>query len=107
MSDQYKAPFTNRNSYSQSEAYSSAPDLPIGFYSDFNAKFKKWEEKRGLRTCGEWGGQVRGIALRKQKALQNKVKKCKKKSDAISPKPPTKSPSRKKQKKTSGAKSKK
>lgn len=74
MSDQYKPAYSNRESYSHSEAYSCAPDLPIGFYSEFDKKYRDWEKRKGLSTeKNVWQKQLRGVALRGQKAMANRA----------------------------------
>lgn len=73
MSDQYKPAYSNRESYSYSEAYSCAPDLPIGFFSDFDERYKNWEKRKGLHVENVWQKQLRGVALRGQKAMANRA----------------------------------
>jgi hypothetical protein len=70
---QFKAAY--RDKYASSEV--SSPDLPKGFYDEWNAKFRAWEERRGLvekRGGFHYGNQTK--KLRGAAARSNKVKKA-------------------------------
>lgn len=64
-----------------------SPEIPSGTIEMFNRKFKEWEKRRGLESKSPFAGMKRGIALRCQKATENKAKaEAKAKSPAKSKK---------------------
>lgn len=71
MSDtQFKS---SQRSYRIAETNYS-PEIPSGTVEMFNRKFKEWEKRRGLESKSPFTGMKRGIALRCQKAAENKAK---------------------------------
>jgi hypothetical protein len=75
MSDiQFKSAY--RNNYNRCDV--SGPDLPSGFFEEWNKKFRAWEERRGLvekRGGFHYGNQtkvLRGAAARSVKTAKAK-----------------------------------
>lgn len=94
MSDiQHKS---SQRSYRIAEADYS-PEIPLGTIEMFNRKFKEWEKRRGLESKSPFAGMKRGVALRCQKAAENKAKAVAKEAAKIKGK--AKSPAKSKKKK--------
>ena len=63
---------TSQKSYRIAEADYS-PDIPTGTIEMFNRKFKEWEARRGIASKSTFFTTKRGIALRAERAKQNKI----------------------------------